>query len=471
MSEFGAINTALSGLIASQDALDTTGQNVSNANTPGYVRESVGQTAIGGSVIPAMYATTDGVGQGVTVDGISRASDTYLDQRSLSANAVSTNLTQTQTILQQVQTGFNEPGTNGLNSQLSSFWNSWDSLASNPADSGTRAAVLGAASNLAATFNQVSGNITAVRANASAQALGDVQEVNTDSAQIASLNHEIVSAQGAGMNANSLLDQRDQLVQTLGSLVGATTRTGSNGSVDVYVGTNALVRGSTSGAISATQDSAGNVALTWNIDKSPVAAGGELGALVTSVNSTLPTLLSGPGGLDSIASSVASAANTAQAGGVYWTQNAGPPATWTSTAGPPMFADKSGGPITAGGITLSPTISAATLAASAAPPAGAPTDGSNAQVTAEGGTAVDAQYQTFIGTLGSQIAQVNNQVSVQGQVAQQVSVARSSSEGVNLDEEMTHMVQYQQAYTASAKFLTRLTRRSRRYWPSSSDGR
>jgi flagellar hook-associated protein 1 FlgK len=454
MSEFGSINTALSGLIAARAALETTGQNVSNANTPGYVRESVVQSAVGGPVIPAMYASTNGIGQGVSMDGVSRAADSYLDQRSLGANSVNANLTQTQTIMQQVETGFNEPGTSGLSSQLSTFWSSWDTMSHSPADAGTRAAVVGAASNLAATFNQVASNITSVRANASANALSSVAQINTDAAQIASLNHEIVSATGAGISPSGLLDQRDQLVQSLGALVGATTRAGQNGSVDVYVGTNALVRGSTSGSISAAVNTAGNVALTWDIDKSAVAAGGTIGAQVVAVNSTLPNLLSGPNGLDSIAASVAAAANGAQAGGVYWTENTSTtPSTWASAAGPAMFADTSGGPVTAAGMIISPGISAATLAASAPPPTGGPTDGSNAQLTAENGATVNAQYRGYIGNLGSQVAQINNQVTVQGQVAQQVNTARSSSEGVNLDEEMTHMVQFQQAYTASAKFL------------------
>src|SRR5918997_2291916 len=81
-SSFGSINTALTSLYAQRRALDVTGQNIANANTEGYTRQRVDMQSQVGSISPAMYAKTDGLGTGVAVSDVQRLRDQYLENRS-----------------------------------------------------------------------------------------------------------------------------------------------------------------------------------------------------------------------------------------------------------------------------------------------------------------------------------------------------------------------------------------------------
>ena len=81
MSTFSGISTALSSLIAQRTALDVAGQNVANANTDGYTRQRADLGAVSTVQVASMFSTGDGVGSGVRVTSISRATDPFLDAK------------------------------------------------------------------------------------------------------------------------------------------------------------------------------------------------------------------------------------------------------------------------------------------------------------------------------------------------------------------------------------------------------
>ena len=85
--------------------------------------------------------------------------------------------------------------------------------------------------------------------------------------------------------------------------------------------------------------------------------------------------------------------------------------------------------------------------------AGATRDGSIAQQIAELTGAGDSYHQLVVG-LGTESQAINRRVDVQSSVVQNVDAARDSAAGVNLDEEMTLMLQFQHAYDAASRFLT-----------------
>ena len=135
ISSFMGLQTALRGLLASQEAIDTTGHNIANANTPGYSRQTATMTESNALTIPAYSNVTGGgvqLGTGVDVTTINRIRNAFLDIQ-FRAQSTTENYAATQSrILDQVQTGLAEPSTHGLASQLSAFWGSWSDLANNP---------------------------------------------------------------------------------------------------------------------------------------------------------------------------------------------------------------------------------------------------------------------------------------------------------------------------------------------------
>src|SRR3954471_5852766 len=103
-STFSGITSALSALHAQRRGLDVTGQNIANVNTEGYSRQRADMVAIGGSVIPAFYSKSSGIGAGVNADEVTRIRDAFLEGRGQTEHANSARLTvqdDTYTLVQQ----------------------------------------------------------------------------------------------------------------------------------------------------------------------------------------------------------------------------------------------------------------------------------------------------------------------------------------------------------------------------------
>jgi flagellar hook-associated protein 1 FlgK len=219
-------------LQAFQSALNVTSNNIANANTPGYAKESVELAAAkpqsNGSVT---------VGNGVTVVGISRSfSQATANQLNTSQSALG-QLNALQSYSSQID---NLVGTTagGLSTALQNFYGAWSDVANNPASTATRQALLGKAQSVAASLQGNSNQLDALNSDINGRITSDVQQINSLATSISALNKQIVvsTAQAGGQAPNELLDQRDQLVSNLSKLTGIATTLDSNGSLNVFVG-------------------------------------------------------------------------------------------------------------------------------------------------------------------------------------------------------------------------------------------
>ena len=261
ISSYLTLDTALSGVEAAQEELDTTGQNITNANTPGYEEQTVNTVeAPSLSIFGAGGNGAMQLGEGVDATGVSNTSDPYLDAAWRQTNAADSSATTTQTYLQQVQTAVNEPSTTGINSQLATFWSDWNNLADNPNNAAAQQAVVDQGEEVAQSFNALSTAINGVDpANPTDPAnapsiLGQVNDqyeatmegptaagasggtVYNDAYNISSLNYAIVQAQAAGQSPNDLIDQRNAALDNLSSLGNTQVQNNTDGSVTVYFG-------------------------------------------------------------------------------------------------------------------------------------------------------------------------------------------------------------------------------------------
>ena len=126
VSTFSGLNTATTALYAAQRAIDVTGQNVANVNTEGYSRQRVDLQSIGGSVVPAIWSTSNQVGQGVDSDSVIRIRDAFLEARAQAEHATTANLTVQSATLTSVEQSFQEPGATGIQSMLTNMWSGWE---------------------------------------------------------------------------------------------------------------------------------------------------------------------------------------------------------------------------------------------------------------------------------------------------------------------------------------------------------
>jgi flagellar hook-associated protein 1 len=411
------LQTALSGLLAEQQALDVTGHNIANANTEGYSRQRAVLETNPPIVIPALSSRTGRgaeLGTGVNVATYTRIRNAYLDSQYRAQNsALSGTATQAEE-LTQAEGAFNEPSSAAISSQLSAFWSAWSNLANSPTSEAAKQGVVAAGQELASTFNQLSAQLTTVANQAGEQyaartgAAGEVQDYAN---QIAQLNGQIKLAEGAGQQPNDMLDRRDLLLDKLSALAQVTVTRQPDGTDTVSFGDAAkpLVEGTT---------------VNWP-QTLTAAAGGQLGALL-GLNGATGTLAAIRTTLDGVAATLAGAVN----------------ALHTSK---PFFT----------GTT------AATLAVAVAPgevqtsSTGAPGGNDVAlAIAALRGGAADQGYSALVEQVGSDVQTANNDQANLQTTMTAISDQRQSVSGVSLDEEMTNLITFQRGYQASARTLT-----------------
>lgn len=460
MSTFSSINAANTALWAAQRGLDVTGQNVANANTDGYSRQNVQQSSISGNTVPAMFATNPSVGMGVQVDDVVRTRDMLLEAQKNAGHANSGALAARDASMTQIQAAFREPTDSGLQNQMDTMFAGWGDVANNPQDPGARTALLEQTQNVVAsmhaTVDALNTQWTQVHENL--QAL--VTNVNSTTAQIADLNTQIQQASAAKLDTNELADKRDLLVSQLATQMGATTRTGDDGMLSVFIGGTPVVFGGASTALQVSGGGSPSVVGTTPVTITPATGnyaldltGGTAGGNLATLNGDIPTYL---GKLDGIAATLAGAINSGQASG--WDAAGNNPAqAMFSTGGAP-------GPITAANITVNLTDPNG-IAASGQPPQPATppatglvpsVDGSNADAMAQlqyNAAGPSASYRQAIVDLGVQAQGVSTSLQVQNTITGQLDSAVQSNSGVNVDEEMSNMMAYQHSYEAAAKLM------------------
>lgn len=411
------LQTALSGLLAQQEALDVTGHNIANANTEGYSRETVIMRPSLPIDIPAISSRTgEGaqLGTGVSVETINHIRNTYLDaQYRTQSSALGAAGTQAEE-LTQAQSAFNEPSTSGLASQISAFWSAWSELANAPTSDGAKQGVVGAGEQLADMFHQVSAQLTTISTQAGEQyaaLTGPSGEVEQDANQIAKLNGQIKLDEEAGEPPNELLDQRDLLLDKLSNLASLTVVKQPDGTDTVSFGDAAkpLVEGGT---------------VNWPQELTP-AATGRLGALLG---------LTAPGGplasyqeaLNVVAGGIASAVN----------------ALHTST---PFFTGTTAA-------TLQVAVTATQVQTSSTEGAGG-NDVALAIAALRGGAA-EQDYAALVGKVGSDVRGARDEQTNLQSTVTAIGNQRQSVSGVSLDEEMTNLISFQRGYEASARTMT-----------------
>ncbi|HZU40185.1 MAG TPA: flagellar hook-associated protein FlgK, partial [Solirubrobacteraceae bacterium] len=256
---YTGLETALRGLSAAQAAIDTTGQNIANANNPSYSRQVAVEAETPALNLPAFSSVTGAgvqLGTGVDITTINRVRDQFLDIQYRAQNSVTSGLNTQNGLLQQVQTALAEPSTDGLTHQINAFWQSWSDLANTPTSLAAKQAVVDSATTLVDTFNGIESQLQTIQSQAAQQftsLTASNGQVQADANQIAALNGEINQAMGAGQTPNDLLDQRDSLLDDLSKYGTVSITDPGNGLLTVNFGgdtTTPLINGKTANSVS-----------------------------------------------------------------------------------------------------------------------------------------------------------------------------------------------------------------------------
>lgn len=464
MSTFQGLEIAKTGLFVSQKALEVTGHNIANANTPGYTRQVVDMASIAPPTTFGMYDQWGkAVGEGVRIVDIRQIRDQFLDSQYRRENKLLGEWETKAEVLSAIENIFNEPSSSGITSVLNDFFNSLQELSKNPESLTVRAEVRERAIALADTFNTVYQHLYDKLNELNSTIQTRISEINSYAERISRLNGEIYRFELSGQVANDLRDQRNLLVDQLSKLVNITTYEDANGNFRIDIGGQALVSGTT--AFTMSMDKNGDV--IWELTGSPVnPSSGILKGLLDMRDGDGTDGVKGvPYYMEQwnkLAYNMAKALNEVHSKG--------------------YGLDGSTGKLLFGGFDTSIAydkttpyaqlirVSSDILAsdgllkiAAAKDPVALPGDNRNAlELIALRDKPIDgldkATFDDFarslISNLGVDAEQANVMKKNQEVMVKQIDLNRQSISGVSLDEEMTNMLKYQKSYAASARVIT-----------------
>ena len=272
----------LSALQAAQQGLAIAGNNLTNASTPGYHRQTAQLTNQ-----DPMHLGDLSFGRGVAITDIHRAVNDQLDSsltRQLTQNGfVDARLGSSSQVEQSLATGTSSP-----EGQLESLLSKLQQLSSNPTDGASRQATIASVASVARAFNAVSADLFQIQRGLDQAIRGVIDQINPLSKQIATLNGEIGRLTNQGVSPNDLLDQRGQLVNNLAQLVGVQVQNGDNGQVTVMAAGVPLVIGDQSTPLVAGTDKSGAATIgVTGSDAVLSATEGQLGGLLSQRNDQL----------------------------------------------------------------------------------------------------------------------------------------------------------------------------------------
>jgi flagellar hook-associated protein 1 FlgK len=468
----GALWMASQALNANQIAIQTTGNNIANINTPGYARQRANfatdvQTGEGGEFENGTQITS--------IENLSSSLLNSLVQQSLGAQGYADNQASLTSTVQDSlgeqfsaessssTSGTTEAGSGPIQGALTTFFADFQNLANDPTSTSARQVLVQDAQTLASNLNGAYQRLQSAQAQIGSDASSITTQINTLSQQIASNNQQIIEQQAEGVSTNDLQDSQESDIEKLASLVNITATPQADGSTTVTLADNpsvVLVDGADGGGTGSTQ----SLSVTYSATSNPpltvsgsttgvlgagVPSGGSLGSDLDVANNVIGSpaahgntgLL---GELDGVAASLISAVNTQNGHGF----------DLSGAAGGTFFSGTGAGSIAvASGIVSNPS----TIAASGT--SGDTLDGSNALALSQlqDNSGILPALQNMVANLGQTVSTAASNQSTQDQITQQVKNQQTSISGVSIDEEMTNLINYQQSYAASARFLTTIS--------------
>jgi flagellar hook-associated protein 1 FlgK len=423
---------ARSGTKAARAALDVTAQNIANASSDGFVRRSVSLSEV--SAAGGVGRTGDISLSGVRIDGVTRNADLFRQAEVRRTGADAARADAEVNGLENVEAAVEQAG---VYDATVDFEGSLKQLVSDPTDGSLRAAVIESSRALASSFKVASTSLDAAGKGLRFQAQDDVDQVNLLAGELARVNSRLSRATEASSDQSTLLDQRDNLLQQLGTRIDTTATFAPDKTVEVRIGGSGgpvLLSGQATSPLAMTTASDGTIGFTLGGGAVTASSGALAGR-----GQALTQLAATRGKVDAVAASVIAAVNTAQANGV----------DLNGTTGQPLLSGTG-----AGDIALAQTDGARIATAPAGSSANSRDTGNITALRTAIDTADPAgKLDAVLFDISSAVAGRTVTRDALDGIASNAKVALQAQAGVDLDQEAVNLVRYQQAFQASGRVM------------------
>jgi flagellar hook-associated protein 1 FlgK len=447
---FGILNTGKEALLTQKRALEVTGHNIANVNTPGFSRQRVEL-----ETKDPISSQAGQIGTGVRAKEIKRIYDRFLGIQICFETQTLGRWESQKEALEKVEMIFDESSGYGLNQAMSEFWNAWQDLANNPAGQAERVSLIAKSETLVTTFNKIHSDLKQLQKTIDISIRGTIEEINLIADQIADLNQKITQAEVGPQNANDYRDKRDLLLKQLSSMIDINSFEGKDGRVTVLVGGGRpLVENNSSWHLSTKSNASGLQDIVWiNSDGSSVnitgnISGGKLKGWLEARDVVIPEYVER---VDILAQSIISEVNNLHSNGFGLGGSTGN-SFFTGESASDMAVNQD----------IDDDINKIAAAANLD---GLPGDNSNAIAIAnlqnelkmnDNTATFDDYYNSLVSDIGNEMQKAAINFDHQSTIITQLNNHRESISGVSLDEEMINLVKFQHAYEAATKLISTL---------------
>ena len=425
-----------SALKAYQSALSAIGENVANAQTPGYARRRVilkEATVVGSGDIAYRGQVTF---NGVNATGVSRAWDDFKAAEARFATSDAGRADVRQQWLGSVETALDD-GPSGIGSSMTGFFNAAASLASDPGAPLGRAAILSSLDNVAGAFRGTAQALARISDGVGQAAGLEVGALNDALKALNDVNGALAPAAANGSARASLEDQRDQLIDFIAGKIDVKVTIGNDGRASLATGTNAsmaLLSGSGPSLVGLVPAADGRLSLQISTNGTTMplpAAGGTLAGLVDIAANVADRR----NALDGLAADFTDMVNSWSAGGTDANGDAGADLLATSAGAQSMQAivsDPDLVPAAGGGAANGNLLALDALRAS---------------------SGVEDRWSALVSANAQMLASAKVQATASAQWRDTSLAALDEVTGVDLDSEAAELLRFQQAYSASARII------------------
>jgi flagellar hook-associated protein 1 FlgK len=444
---FTMLGSAARAMDAQRFALDVTGQNIANVNTPGYTRRRALM-----SEVPAR--TPLSAGGGVEVDGVVAERDRFVERRLLAELPEEQRHAALAASLTGAELALGEAGAS-LDARLSAFFDAFARLSDVPTSSTARDEVVLQGQALAGSFNEMGQRLVKAERDTDAMIRTTVEDINALAARIAQLNGTLSSAPANSPQALQARDEVRQAVEQLSQLARAEALERPEGGYDVAIGHGrTLVVGPNAYPLTVAPRPTTGYADVLAADGTVLTAeisSGRLAGMIQARDTFMPAYSAS---LDELAYTVAGEVNTIHQAGY----------DGTGAAGQPFFTPLATTSNAARLMAVNPALLApngGTLVVASADPAAA---GDNAAARAlaalrdsrvlTAGTATFGDFWSgIVYRVGRDIRAARDEQQTRSELVRQLEVLRDSASGVSLDEEAANLMRFQRAYEANARYF------------------
>jgi flagellar hook-associated protein 1 FlgK len=264
MSLGSALANAMSGLRANQAALSVVSSNIANAQTPGYVAQSINQVEV----------TTGDTGSSVMVTGVNRQLNQFVQTQLRTEMSGGAYADQMASVLTQLQTAYGTPGNAGsLETAYSNFTTGLQSLSTTSGSSSAQISTVTAAQALAQQLNATTQGIQTLRTNAEQDINISVGQANAAMTQIAKINTQLQGMNATDPTAATLMDQRDMAIDQLSQLMDVRVSSNGNNQTSVYTSNGVELVGAQASTMSFNSQGTLNANSQWTSNPATSSAG------------------------------------------------------------------------------------------------------------------------------------------------------------------------------------------------------